>query len=73
MSMRAQLLKQIGDRVRETREARGLSQEELARKAGCHRTYVGMVERAEKSVSVERLAALCKALGTTLSDMLRGL
>jgi len=71
--MRAELLKLIGNRVRQAREGRDMSQEELARKAGCHRTYVGMVERAEKSVSVERLATLCKALGTTLSDLLRGL
>lgn len=72
-SMRIKLSVEIGKRVREHREAAGLTQEQLAHQCGWHRTYVGMIERAEKRVSVERLAHLCKALKTTLSDFLDGL
>ena len=71
--MRTSLLRQIGKRVRERREALGMSQEELAQKSGCHRTYIGMVERAEKSVGVERLVQISRALRTTISELLRGL
>jgi transcriptional regulator with XRE-family HTH domain len=51
----------------------GLSQEELAARCGMHRTYVGMIERAEKSISVAALSKFAKALGTTLSSLLEGL
>jgi transcriptional regulator with XRE-family HTH domain len=64
---------EIGRRIRKLREKRGLTQEQLATKCGCHRTYAGMVERAEKSVSVAALARFAKALDTTLSKMLEGL
>lgn len=67
------LAKTIGQRVRALREAQGLSQEQLAAKCGVHRTYVGMVERAEKSISVAGLSKFAKALRTTLSSLLEGL
>jgi transcriptional regulator with XRE-family HTH domain len=71
--MSSPLAKRIGDRIRELREAKGFSQDELAHRAGCHRTYVGMVERAEKSISVAGLSKFAKALGTTMSSLLEGL
>ena len=58
----------VGQRLRELRRAEpGLSQEKLAARAGLHRTYVGKVERGEAATTVDSLAALCSALGTTLS------
>jgi len=71
--MQTTIRRQIGKRVREQREALGLSQEELAHKSGSHRTYIGMIERAEKSVGVERLVQICRALQTNISDLLKGL
>ncbi len=71
--MAYRLGKSIGQRIRELREKQGLSQEQLAAKCGVHRTYVGMVERAEKSISVVALSKFAKALGTTMSSLLEGL
>lgn len=71
--MRDGLQRTIGQRIRKLREDQGLSQEELAARCKCHRTYVGMVERAEKSISVAALAKFAKALKTTMSSLLEGL
>jgi len=71
--MRDGLQRTIGQRIRKLREDQGLSQEELAARCKCHRTYVGMVERAEKSISVAALAKFAKCLKTTMSSLLEGL
>lgn len=71
--MAKRLAKSIGLRIRQLREAQGLSQEELAAQCGVHRTYVGMIERAEKNISVASLAKFAKALRTTMSSLLEGL
>ena len=62
------LHRSVGRRLRALREQQGLSQEKLAAKAGFHRTYVGKLERGETATTVDSLAALCSALGTTLAD-----
>ncbi len=71
--MRNSLQVAIGRRIRERRERAGLTQEALAHLSRVHRTYVGMVERAEKSMSVVALSKFAKALRTTMSDLLEGL
>jgi transcriptional regulator with XRE-family HTH domain len=48
----------------------GLSQEELASRAGLHRTYIGMIERAEKNVTLRNIEKLAKALDTTIGELL---
>jgi transcriptional regulator with XRE-family HTH domain len=50
-----QILKSFGQRVREERLKQNLSQESLAEKAGVHRTYIGMIERAEKNISLTNI------------------
>jgi transcriptional regulator with XRE-family HTH domain len=62
---------QFGERVREVRRARGLSQEELAFKAGMHRTPLGGIERGERNPALKNIAAIAKALGLTLSELFR--
>lgn len=64
---------EIGRRLRQRREALGLTQEELAHRAKSHRTYVGMLERAEKNVTVIALARFAEALETSLSELLEGI
>lgn len=49
--------------LRRIRIATGLSQEDLAARAGLHRTYVSSIERGHRNVSVENIFALATALG----------
>lgn len=56
--------------IRRQREVLGISQEELAGRAGLHRTYVGSVERAERNVSVDNIERLARALGLDVVDLL---
>lgn len=65
---RAELLKFFGKRLRDERVKQGLSQERFAELAGLHRTYIGMVERGEKNVTLENIEKLVKALKLKLSN-----
>ena len=49
----------------------GISQEELASRADVHRTYIGMIERAEKNITLENIEKICKALGLTVSEFFK--
>jgi transcriptional regulator with XRE-family HTH domain len=64
-------LVRFGQRLRFAREARGLSQEELAHAAGLHRTYIGSVERGERNVGLLNLHSLSEAVGVTAADLVR--
>ncbi|WP_087686552.1 helix-turn-helix domain-containing protein [Pandoraea sp. PE-S2R-1] len=57
------LAKIFAKNVRRYRLALGISQEELAELAGVHRTYVGMLERSEKNVTIYNIERLAGALG----------
>lgn len=60
----------VGARVRELREAKGWSQEELGFEAGLHRNYVGGIERGERNVAIVNIAKLAKALGVRPRELL---
>jgi transcriptional regulator with XRE-family HTH domain len=53
----------LGDELRRAREEAGLTQEELAERAGIHRTYVSLLERDKKSPTIAVLFRLCRAVG----------
>ncbi|MFP6557369.1 helix-turn-helix domain-containing protein [Paraburkholderia sp. B3] len=57
--------------VRCYRLALGLSQEALAERAGVHRTYVGMLERGEKNVTIYNIGRIAAALGVSPDSLLR--
>ena len=57
----------LGRTLRELREERGLSQEELAWRSDLHRNYVGRVERGELNLSFARLVRLASTLEVPLS------
>lgn len=59
---------QFGKRLRELREAKGLSQENLAHKAGLDRTYVSSVERGERNISLENIQRLAFELNIQIKD-----
>ncbi|WP_414657908.1 helix-turn-helix domain-containing protein [Deinococcus sp. VB343] len=53
------------------RQQRGVSQEELAGRAGLHRNYVGSVERGERNIGIDTMERLAQGLSVELADMLR--
>lgn len=59
----------FGQNVRRFRVERGLSQEQLAEKAGLHRTYIGMIERAEKNVTLCNIEKISQALTVSIHDL----
>jgi len=61
----------FGDRVRQLREAKKLSQEQLAFKAGIHRTYIGGIERGERNPALKNIAAIADALDVSLSELFK--
>lgn len=61
----------LAENLRRLRTEAGLSQEELAARAGLHRTYVSSVEGGHRNVTLENIFALAEALGTTPSALVR--
>lgn len=57
--------------VRRRRLELNLSQEELAERAGVHRTYVGMLERGEKNVTIYNIGRIADALEVEPHMLLR--
>lgn len=57
--------------VRARRLELGLSQEQLAERAGIHRTYVGMLERCEKNVTIYNIERIAKALAVEPAELLQ--
>jgi len=60
--MRDEILKLFGERLREIRTERNLSQERLAELAGLDRNYIGQIERAERNVALVNIVRIAKAL-----------
>lgn len=65
-------LKKLGTRIRKIRVEKSISQEELAELANVHRTYVGMIERGEKNLTVLSIQKISSALGISISDLFEG-
>ena len=65
-----QLLQEFGQRIRELRQSRGLSQEQLADETGFHRTYIGMVERGERNLSLSNVGQFAETFGISISELL---
>jgi len=66
-------LVKFGKKVREERKKLGYSQEVLAEKAGVHRTYIGMIERGEKNITLANIQKVSKALKIKISELTKGL
>ncbi|MFC1595252.1 helix-turn-helix domain-containing protein [Patescibacteria group bacterium] len=66
--MKKEILVKFGKKVQEERKKQGLSQEQLATRAGVHRTYIGMIERAEKNITLENIEKIAKALNIRIAD-----
>lgn len=64
------LLKEFGDRIRNLRAKKNISQEVLSFETGFHRTYIGMIERGERNISLTNMAVFAKVFGLTISELL---
>ncbi|WP_243650970.1 helix-turn-helix domain-containing protein [Hymenobacter gummosus] len=69
--MKQPILIQFGEAVRTLRKAQGLSQEQLSFKANLHRTYIGMIERAEKNITLINMEKIANALNVGIIELLK--
>lgn len=69
--MNTDILGKFGKRVKEERLKKGLSQEELAAQAGVHRTYIGMIERAEKNITLKNIEKIARALNVSIATLVQ--
>ncbi len=67
------MLYKLGERIRKLRKVHNISQEELAHRAGMHRTYIGMIERAEKNITLQSIEKIAYGLGVNVCLLLHGL
>ncbi len=69
--MKKDILIKFGKRVREERTKLGISQEEFASKVKVHRTYIGMIERAEKNITLTNINKIANAFGISVDKLLK--
>ena len=60
----------IGKKIQQIRIEQGLSQEQLATRCGCHRNFIGLVERGQKNPSILKLICISEALGVSITDLI---
>jgi transcriptional regulator with XRE-family HTH domain len=66
----ADIRTRFGAKLRELRTKQGISQEDLGAIAGLHRTFISMVERGERNVTIATVEKLAKALGCRMGDLM---
>jgi transcriptional regulator with XRE-family HTH domain len=64
------ILELFGKNVKRLRTEQNISQEKLAEKAHLHRTYIGMVERAERNITLINMQKIASALGVQIGELL---
>lgn len=64
------ILQLFGKNVQKYRKQKNLSQEKLAELAKVHRTYIGMVERAERNITLINMQKIANALGVEIRELL---
>lgn len=69
MKLNTDILILFGNKVKALRKEKGISQEELAFRSDLHRTYIGMIERAEKNVTLKNIAKIAKGLEVSIKDL----
>ena len=65
------ILIKFGKKIREERIKKGYSQEAFADEVGVHRTYIGMIERAEKNITLLNIKKLADGLGISVSELMK--
>ena len=72
MRAKSSLLVKLGSNIRSLRDAKGLSQEQLALVSNLDRTYIGGVERGERNISILNLCKIASSLNVVVSVLLEG-
>ncbi|MEN9524442.1 MAG: hypothetical protein RL536_511 [Candidatus Parcubacteria bacterium] len=70
VNLNRQFLIFLGKHIRNMREQKNISQEEFGKMVGVHRTYVGMVERGEKNITIFSLQKFAEALNLKVKDLI---
>ena len=65
------ILKQFGNRIKELRKNKNISQEDLATLSGLHRTYIGMIERGEKNITLKNIEKVALAFNIEISELFK--
>jgi transcriptional regulator with XRE-family HTH domain len=68
--MSKSILEKFGENVRKKRVALKMSQQELGNVADLHRTYIGMIERAEKNITLLNIEKIAEALNVKIAQLL---
>jgi len=69
MKSNRKILIKFGQKVKTLRKELEFSQEDLAYKAGFHRTYIGMIERAERNITLVNIQKLANALEVKITEL----
>lgn len=64
------LIREFGIRIKQLRLKKKLSQEQLSFATGFHRTYIGMIERGERNISLTNMAVFAKVFEINISELL---
>ena len=64
------LIKEFGARIKQLRLDKNISQEKLSFLTGFHRTYIGMIERGERNISLTNMAIVSRVFELNLSELL---
>jgi transcriptional regulator with XRE-family HTH domain len=70
MKLENKLLRALGEVIASRRHELGISQLELASRAGINRTYIGDLERGARNIAILNIVKLSDALATTPSELL---
>ena len=63
----------LGNKIKQIRSSKGISQEAFANSIGLHRTYMGAVERGEKNITIVTASKIAGGLKISLSELLKGI
>jgi transcriptional regulator with XRE-family HTH domain len=63
------LLNEFGERIKQLRLQKNISQEKLSFLTGFHRTYIGMIERGERNISISNIAVFAKVFELNISEL----
>lgn len=67
--LRMDVGRRVGANIKRLRREQGISQEELADRAGMHRTFISQIERAVKNPTIQTLDKIAQALGVPLTEI----